>query len=49
MMLSTDPESISVIFDQYTLRLVQVEPAPVSTQTIDMSEYRVTLVVTADP
>jgi len=36
-------------FDPYTLRLVGVGPDPVSTQTIDMSEYRVTLVVTPDP
>ena len=47
MTVSTDPESNSVTFDQYTLRLVGVEPDPVSTQTIDMSEYRVTMMVVA--
>ena len=49
MRISTDPESSSVTFGQYTLRLVRVEPEPVSTQTIDMSEYRVTLMVTVAP
>ncbi len=49
MTLTTDLESNSMTFDSYTLRLVGVEPDPVSTQTIDMSEYRVTLVVTPDP
>jgi len=49
MTLTTDFESNSMTFDPYTLRLVGVGPDPVSTQTIDMSEYRVTLVVTPDP
>ncbi|MEE8348938.1 MAG: hypothetical protein V3R94_05160 [Acidobacteriota bacterium] len=46
--LSTDLDN-SVIFDRYALRLVRVDPDPVSTRTIDMSEYRVTLVVTENP
>ena len=48
MALSTDPGSSSVTFDQYRLSLVQVEPDPVSSQTIDMSEYLVTLLVTSN-
>ena len=48
MALSTDLGSSSVNFDRYRLSLVQVEPDPVSSQTIDMSEYRETLLVTSN-
>ena len=43
--LSTSQEENAITVGQYSIRLVRVRPAPVSTQTINISSYRATLVI----
>lgn len=39
-------ELATATFDGYSVRLVQADPYPVSTETIELSDYIITLVVT---
>lgn len=44
--LSTEGDDVAVaIFDKYSITLIEVEPYPTTNQTIALSEYIVTLVV----
>lgn len=45
MILSTSLEENEAPFDPYVVRLVGVEPAPISTLNIDISDYRIRLLI----
>ena len=46
IMLSTSPGEDKAPFDQYLVELVGVEPTPISTQSINISDYRIRLLIT---
>jgi hypothetical protein len=46
--LSTRAEGNAVRFDQFLIKLLKVDPVPVSTEKTQISDYRVTLIVTKE-